>query len=258
VLHYAVAFARLLGAPLKVVHVAADDSRETQQRAFDACQLPAAYAAGGHLVEVLVRTGPVAEVVSKEALLGDAALVVMGSSRHNRFARLLHGSTSEALIRAVRTPILLVPPADVDVVTITDRLDLNFGCVLAVVNLNEHPQPHLRVASAIAQRASQPLILLTVADRHLCDYDAAAFLRRRAHHLLPIKPRSRIVRRGNVATEISRCAIAERAGLVVMGLGPDALGQSGVMAVAVVRSARAFVLAIPGAGRRQGVDDAGF
>ncbi len=70
-------------------------------------------------------------------------------------------------------------------------------------------------------------------------------LRERAHNS-PRKPRATIVRRGSaIAEEISSCARAEGAGLVVMGLRPKGRGQPGAIASAVLASRRAFVLAVP-------------
>ena len=61
--------------------------------------------------------------------------------------------------------------------------------------------------------------------------------------LIDFKPGEEPLRK-DVAEEISRCASAEGAGLVVMGL--RARGQPGVIASAVLKTHRAFVLAVPG------------
>ena len=60
-----------------------------------------------------------------------------------------------------------------------------------------------------------------------------------------ICPRGLIVRHGDVAEEISRCAISEEAGLVVMGLRDPALGRPGLTIAKVLPSHRVFVLAVP-------------
>jgi hypothetical protein len=71
-------------------------------------------------------------------------------------------------------------------------------------------------------------------------------LHERAQHYCYAKRHAVIVRRGKVAEEISRCALKERAGLVVMGLRDRPRGQPGAIATAVLRTKRAFVLAVPG------------
>ena len=97
----------------------------------------------------------------------------------------------------------------------------------------------------MAGLAGQPLVLMTVAPSGQSDHDASAALRDRAHGLSPVKPTSLIVRSGGVAEEISRCAVAEDSGLVVMGLRERARGRPGVIASAVLETGRAFVLAVP-------------
>ncbi|MEO8682514.1 MAG: hypothetical protein ABI665_25930, partial [Vicinamibacterales bacterium] len=58
-------------------------------------------------------------------------------------------------------------------------------------------------------------------------------------------PRSLIVRRGELAEEISRCAVVEGAGLVVMGLRQRGRGNPGRLAAGVLKTGSAFVLAVP-------------
>jgi hypothetical protein len=67
----------------------------------------------------------------------------------------------------------------------------------------------------------------------------------RAHQIDKPRPQALIVRRGSIAQEISRCAVQEGAGLVVMGLRLRPHGAPGVIAMAVLKTNRAFVLAVP-------------
>lgn len=126
-----------------------------------------------------------------------------------------------------------------------DRPALTCGPVLAAIDLDETCLPQLHMASEMARLAAQPLHMVTVARSKISDHDAATELRARAHGLAPVKPRSLIVRRGDVAEEISRCATAEGAGLVVMGLRERPRGRPGIIASAVLKTGRAFVLAVP-------------
>jgi hypothetical protein len=158
---------------------------------------------------------------------------------------LLLGSSSEAVLRSTPAPVLLVPPRDFDIVNITDRAQLTSGPILAAVDLTEACVHQLSMASRLAELGRQPLLLMTVAPARLSDHEAGVMLRDRGHHLLPVKPRATIVRRGEVAEEISRCASAEGAGLVVMGLRERPRGQPGAIAAAVLKTNRAFVLAVP-------------
>ena len=247
VLYHAVGLSRLLGAGLRVLHVSSEEPTvELRERVLAECQEAVPYEAEISDDVVNVVTGRVSEAIQREALRSGATLIVIGSRGHGGLARLLMGSTSEALLGIARTPVLLVPPSDFDIVSLGDRPALTCGPVLAAVDLAAPGDHQLTQASQMAHLASQPLLLMTVARSKVSDHDAAHELRERAHGLGPAKPTSLIVRRGDVAEEISRCAVAEGAGLVVMGLREPPRGRPGLIASAVLKTGRAFVLAVPG------------
>ncbi|HEX6162504.1 MAG TPA: universal stress protein [Vicinamibacterales bacterium] len=244
VLRHAAGFARLMAAPLKVVHVTSDVSPAVHQAVADYCTRHAPYEIDFDDVDIVLRGGHVSDSVRREAARASADLLVVGSRGHGRVARLLLGSSSEALLKSAPAPVLLVPPIDIDIVDITDRVALNSGPILAAVDLAEACDRQLHCAARLAQMARQPLTLMTVAPRKLSDHDAGVALRERASSL-SIKAHAFIVRRGDVAQEISRCAAAEGAGLVVMGVRQRGRGQPGAIASAVLETRRAFVLAVP-------------
>jgi hypothetical protein len=101
------------------------------------------------------------------------------------------------------------------------------------------------MADDLAWLAGQPLLLMTVAPQRLHHDVAAIMLKERGHHLGNHRPRATIVRRGEVAEQISLCARAEGSGLVVMGLRARPRATPGVIASAVLKTNRAFVLAVP-------------
>lgn len=245
VLLHAIGIAKVMGAGLRILHVTADDQSAVRERVIAACERAAPYEAGIDADAVVLATGRVSEAIQREALRCNATLIVVGSRSHGGLTRLLLGSTSEALLGTARTPVLLVPPADFDIISMGDRPVLSCGPVLAAVDLTESCRDQLRLASRMAQLAAQPLILMTVARSKATDHDASTDLGDRGHGLMPVRPTSLIVRRGEVATEIARCALAEGAGLVVMGLRQAPRGRPGVIAAAVLKTGRAFVLAVP-------------
>ena len=159
--------------------------------------------------------------------------------------KLLMGSTTDAILQSTRTTTLLVPPNKFDIISVIGDAVLTCGPVLAAVDLAEDCRHQLEAASRLAGIARQPLLIMTVADGPRSDHDASQALRDRAHDLSPVKPTSLIVRRGGVAEEISRCAVKEDAGLVVMGVRQSARGRPGGIASAVLDTGRAFVLAVP-------------
>jgi nucleotide-binding universal stress UspA family protein len=249
VLLHAAGFAAVLGAALKVVHVAAETDRETRRRVASECLRMAPYQSMFEESDVLVRVGPVAEAIQQEALQQGATLLVIGSGSHTSLVKLLMGSTCDAILRATRVNTLLVPPNQFDIVTVIADIALTCGPVLAAVDLTEDCRHQLEAASWLAGLAAQPLLIMTVASSPTSDHDASQELRNRAHDLSPVRPTSLIVRRGGVAEEISRCAVAEEAGVVVMGLRVTTRGRPGVLAQAVLDTGRAFVLAVPAAAR---------
>ena len=247
VLYHAAGFARLLSMPLVILHVSGETPAVVQPQLTEFCERAAPYQINPDDVEMVVRAGTVSEAIYREARRRNAALVVLGARGHGGFARLLLGSTSEAVLGNAPVPVLLVPPVDLDIINISDRPTLNCGPVIAAIDLAEGCERQLSLAGCMARLARQPLLLMTVASRRLDDHDAAAQLRERAHALEPVRPRAVIVRRGDVAEEISRCAVVENAGLVVMGLRASGRGHPGAIASAVLATKRAFCIAVPGA-----------
>jgi nucleotide-binding universal stress UspA family protein len=242
VLYHAAGFARLLGEPLKVLHVTPDVSPDAYQRVSDFCQLQLPYEADLGDDGLVLRSGRVSDAIQREARKQET-VVVMGARGHGGLARIILGSTSEAVLRGATTPVLLVPPTDMDIINLSDRAALTCGPVVAAVDLDEACRRQIELAGHLALVAGQPLVLMTVARRGLTEHDAAAQLRERGRGLAPAKL---VVRRGNIATEIARCAAAEGAGLVVMGLRSTPRCQPGGIASAVLKTKRAFVLAVPG------------
>jgi nucleotide-binding universal stress UspA family protein len=246
VLYHAAGFARLLDLKLKIVHVSADTSAGAHERLLATCLREVPYQIDFAAEDIVVRAGSVSEAIAREAKRERARLVVMGARGHSRVVSLILGSSSEAVLKDATVPVLVVPPNDVDIVNVGDHTALTCGPVMAAVDLTEHCDEQLRMASRLAHIASQPLILMTVAKSRITDHQAGVQLRQRAHGLEPQRPTSMIVRRGAVAEEIGRCVALEGAGLVVMGLRASPKCQPGTIASAVLKTQRAFVLAVPG------------
>ncbi|MEO8678536.1 MAG: universal stress protein [Vicinamibacterales bacterium] len=244
VVSHAAAFAGAIGAELEIVHSTDADPSEygAISEAFYKA-LPYDVSIGESTFSV--QPGPADDAILREAAAAGVELIVIGSSARNGLARLLLGSTSEAVLQKTRTPVLLVPPTELDIVTAGPRPAITCGAVLAAVDLADVNLRQIRIASKVAAVAACPLHLLTIAGDGLSDHDAAQRLRALATHLDPVRPRALIVRRGDVAEEISRCALSEKSGLVVMGLRDPARGRPGLTIAKVLQSHRAFVLAVP-------------
>ena len=248
VLRHAAGLAAAMQSRLLLLH--AGDTPVAQLDALLQDATP--YGAGYIDASVRVEPGPVVETILRVARETNAGLIVAGTRSRRGIARLLLGSTSAELLRESNRPVLLVPPSEIDVLTLShDRVTLHFGAVLAAVDLAESNDAQLAWASHFAALAKQRLELLTVAaDEGLSDHDAAAALKARGRGLAPVAPTAFIVRRGEVAEEIARCAVAERSGLVVMGLRRQGRGNPGTIASRVMETHDALVLAVPDAANR--------
>jgi nucleotide-binding universal stress UspA family protein len=247
VLLHGAALARLFSTRLQVLHVGVDTSAEERERVFEFCALQAPYEVDLSDEDIVLGTGLVSEAIHREAVKQKARLVVVGSRGHGKIATFLLGSTTEALLRNAPAPILMVPPIDFDIVDLADRARLSCGPVLAAVDLSDANDQQLQFAGELAQLAGQPLLLLTVTGRGVADRVSNDKLRDRAHRAA-VMPHAMIVRHGDIAEEISRCAVTERIGLVVMGLRATPRQHAGAIATAVFRTNTAFVLAVPEAG----------
>lgn len=244
VLLHAAGLARLFSTRLKVINVGIDTSAEQRRHVLDFCLLQGPYEVDLCGDDIVLRTGIVSDAIYREASKQRARLVVMGSRGHGKVATFLLGSTTQAVLRNAPAPILLVPPVDLDIVSLADRVRLSCGPVLAAVDLADGNDEQLHFAGELAQLAGQPLILLTVTGRRLADQFSRTMLRGRAHRAA-VLPRAMIVRHGDIAEQISRCAVSEGTGLVVMGLRARSRKYPGAIASAVLRTRSAFVLAVP-------------
>src|SRR5688572_15790267 len=173
VLYHAAAFARLLAAPLKVLYVNGDATAESRVRIVNACLQLGPYQADFNESQIVIRAGRVSDAIAREAHGQDALLVVIGSRRHSPVAKFILGSTSEAVLKNATTPVLLVPPTDMDIVNIGDRVTLTSGAVIAAVDLSEDSDEQLRFAAAIAALGRHALLMMTVAKSRVTDHAAA-------------------------------------------------------------------------------------
>jgi nucleotide-binding universal stress UspA family protein len=237
------------GARFTILHVSdrprAECELEVQRVFIDAVPYGATYLAE---TSVQVAPGEPVEVIRRVACERAADLIVCGSRARTGLARLLLASTTAGLLQRLDRPLFLVGPTDRDVVTLgIDRVGLNFGAVIVAIDLAAPSHPQLGVASELAALSHQKLLAMTVARHSRSDHDVASDLRARAHSLEPAPVHAVIVRRGDIAQEIARCAAAERAGLVVMGLASATGRRSpGSVAIAVLQTRRAHVLVVPG------------
>lgn len=177
-----------------------------------------------------------------------ADLVVAGTKSRSKLSRWLLGSTSSGLLAEAICPTMLVPPGEIDIVTVgTHAATLHPGVVLAAVDLEERNARQFTLASALAGVAHAPLVAMTVIAPDSDEVAAAAALRDLAQGFGVTDLAKVRVRRGPVHDAIDAAAVVEQAGLVVMGLRERSRGEPGETASAVLRTKDAVVLAVPNA-----------
>jgi nucleotide-binding universal stress UspA family protein len=252
ILRHAAGLASAASASLVIVHVTTGDDAalETARAAVEreflrAVPYEASYATAN---DIRVVRGERAAAILAQAARMDADLIVMGTRGRGNLTGWLMGSTSRLIMEATAVPVFLIPNTTSDIITLGgDHAHLNFGPVIAAIDLDEHNDAQIAVASEVAALAQERLLLLTVVpDGPGSVFAATAALRERAHGVGPVRPHLLVVRHGDVAHQIAGAATTERAGLVVMGLRhPGSGSRPGRIASAVLETKRSFILVVP-------------
>jgi len=247
VFKHAAGLAGRCGARLTVMTITKGDTRradaEVRSMMRSVVPLDATFLDDLQLRVVNLAMGEPVDAILDEVNAG-VDVVVVGTHAKSNLSRWLLGSTSASLLREAVCPIMLVPPGQVEIATV-DAQGATFhpGGVMAAVKLEEQNDRQLQLAGQLAALAKAPLSVMTVATGTTSDEAAEAALRERTRGLGPdVKV---FVRRGAVADAIDQAALAEHAGLVVMGVRGSARSQPGDTARAVVKAMDAVVIAVP-------------
>lgn len=250
ILRHAAGLAGICGARLTILGVSDGDTKEFEAGLRTLCQsaLPndtAYIAEPPHIRIVRVTQGHPGDAIV-ELAKGDYDVIVAGTHARSGLARWFLGSTSAKLLERAPCATLLIPPGEVEVFSLDRaRASLKVGAILAAVDLADHNPLQLELAAQLAALTEHPLAIMTVAPPETSDEDATRQLQEWAAPVAANVSHRFVVRRGTVAEEISRAAVAESAGLVVMGLRGPGRGVPGETVAAVLRSKEALVLAVP-------------
>jgi len=250
VLQHAIGLAAVCDAELTLLSVVASGDPHQNDRRIaallrDVVPAGAPYLRTPRIRAVRVELGKPADAIVEMARDG-IDLIVAGTHSKSGLSRWLLGSTSSAILEYSTCATLLVPPGLLEIVSLGPQsASFRPGAVMAAIDLREHNSRQLTLASELAAIANQPLTLMTVAGPGETEAEATAALRARATGLTPVAPERFVVRHGAIADEIDHAAIAEGAGLVVMGLRARGEGTPGAIATAVLKAKDAVVLAVP-------------
>jgi len=183
VLKHAAGLAGACGARLTVLTVVGGDVHggEATLDGLVRDLLPAGAAYGGEPRMRVVRLtqGQPADAILEMAR-EETDIIVAGTHGKSGVSRWLLGSTSAMVLESTTCPTLLVPPGSSDIVTLGPAgATLHPGTVLVPVDLTEHNQAQLDLASQLAALARQPLVAMTVTSGETRDEDAERALRDR-------------------------------------------------------------------------------
>jgi nucleotide-binding universal stress UspA family protein len=268
-LRYAFRLARQHGARLRVLHVVepgllVGDS-DGASVAAPADALAAAEEDIGWLVasvvdtevemDTVVRDGPAARTILREARDYGASVIVAGTHGRGGFERLALGSVTEKLLRKASCPVLVVPPGE------TADMPVSTHRVICPTDFSAPATAALDYARVMAAATGAALSIVTVVEWPFGETtgdDAVATLRRSleaeaASQLTAASaaggpPTETAVLLGKPWKEIVAFARAQHAGLIVMGVagrGAIDLAVLGSTTHHVVREAPCPVLVVP-------------
>jgi nucleotide-binding universal stress UspA family protein len=251
VLRHAVGLAAAFGAKLTVLTVQTGDTMSKGEAELRALWRDAIPAGAPYAVEPRFRVIRVAQGSPADALLEcvepGTDLLVGGTHARTGLSRWVLGSTSAALLERAPCPTLLIPPGGTDIVHLdaaTARLDT--GAVLVAVDSARITHAKLAIASELASRAGQSVLLLTVAGTYDGMEEAQRALVAAGRSLAPLTVHEMVVPQGaHVGSQIASVAVAQHAGLVVMGVRSTHGGLGAALASEILRTKSVAVLGVP-------------
>jgi nucleotide-binding universal stress UspA family protein len=214
--------------------------RELDEFVRGAVPGPIAYNARNDL---LVRRGDAAPAILSAARQVGADLIVMGTRGRGALARALLGSTTTTVLRDTTVPVMVVPPAMPELISVGENRALfHFGLILVPIEMQGDAARQLAWAARLSGGSTHKLLLVHVvppgADREF----ATERMNQAARGMETAHGVKLLVRAGSVADEITHVVRHERVGLVVLGRNSD---TRGALAHEVLRHSRALVLMVP-------------
>jgi len=211
---------------------------------------------------IAVESGSPAPAILRLARDESADLIVVGTHGVSGFRKRVFGSTTAGVLRHATVPVLVVPAAAPDLLSLDDRRNLrHLGNVLTPVDFSDLSLRDARIAAGIASTLGASLLLAhVVASREFTGLRPASALDRldaiaARHHLDALRtdmlsdtPIEALVRSGHPAEEIAAIAAERHVELIVMGLrgAGGSLGpRPGSIAYRVICLAPSLLLAIP-------------
>ena len=216
---------------------------------------------GPRSLKLRYAVGTPAEEILREAHEAHADLIVMSSHGRRGFQKLFFGSTTERVLRHTNVPVLITPASRRDARLLSQLAD-EIGEVVAPVDLTAASPGQVKVAAAIANALSVPLMLTHVLqpivaplgsrwaapDREAARIESAQLRMTDIQTSVASAVRSEsLVLSGEPSEEIVKVANSRGSNLIVMGLHSNGLlgPRMGSVTYRVLCTTEAFVLALP-------------
>jgi universal stress protein A len=193
--------------------------------------------------DLIVRGGEAPSAILSTARDIDADLIVMGTRGRGALVRALLGSTAAAVLQGTTLPVMVVPPAMPELISLgKDHAEFHFGLILVPVDLKGAASKQLDWAGRLSAGSSHKLLLVHVVPPGSDREFAIERMNQMAKGMASARGVKLLVREGQVVDEVIHVVQHERVGVVIMGRGSDA---PGAIAYEVLRNSRALVLMVP-------------
>jgi nucleotide-binding universal stress UspA family protein len=193
--------------------------------------------------EFIVRAGDPAETILATAVECGANLVVIGTHTRGFVSRALFGSVTARVMRNTTVPLAVVPPSDLEVVSLTERGAVaHFGSVLVPVSLDAGSARQLAFASRLSLASDRELVLLHVVPPDADSHAPLKKLQEMASHIHAPAGVRAVVTHGKVVGVILERQERSNAGVVVMGRDPHSPGS---VARELLQRSTAVVVFVP-------------
>jgi nucleotide-binding universal stress UspA family protein len=244
-LYMAAGLANRPGSKLIVLHVGGGgDSPETQVavRDFLYQTLPAWFAYRSD-TQTILRKGDASTAILDTAHHVHAQLIVMGTRGRGALGRALMGSTAADVLRTATMPVMVVPPTDLEMVSLDQSGSRpHLGIVLVPVDLLTPSAPQLAWAGRISVGSDHHLLMLHVVPKGADPGHATERMRALGQSVASAHGFRLLVSEGAVADQICNVVLHDGIRFVVVGRSASAPGK---LAYRILADTRAVVVMVP-------------
>jgi len=243
-LYMAAGLANRRGSKLIVLHAESGDSPDTQAAVSDFVfeTLPGWFAYRND-TETILRQAHAASAIVDTARHVHAELVVMGTRGRGAIGRALLGSTAADVLRHASVPVMVVPPTDLEIVSLDQAGSRpHLGIVLVPVDLQTPSAPQLAWAGRMSVGSDHHLLMLHVVPKDSDPGHATERMRALGKSVASAHGFRLLVNEGNVADQI--CKVIQHDGIRFVVLGRSA-SAPGKLAYRILQDTHAVVVMVP-------------